>query len=542
MAAVDEKQSDSSGEAPRDAAGDESSAQAGQAASPGDTGGGDGSKLWRLGVLVAGLVALGIWNLALLIVILSLVLVIFLHELGHYLAARRADMKVTEFFIGFGPRIWSFRRGETEYGLKLIPAGAYVRIIGMVNIDEVPPEDEDRTYRQKSYGQRMLVAVAGSGMHFLIALVLLFVIGVVWGRPAPPDQWVIDEISPGSAAASSQLQEGDQIIAVDGAEIETFTDLGDEIVARPNQGVELLVERDGSEVIVPVTLGGRMAVFGTVGEDLSIIASSGQLVIGGVAEGGVVAQGGLEPGDSLVGINGDEVLDFDDVGPAVEKSRNGQIEVTVADSEGEQRTVTLDLGEGVDYDEAQGFLGVGPGDVLVRENPAESVVSSVREFGSLTKDSVVAIGRFFSPSGLSSFAERVFSTAPTTGGQDVEPQSAQEAAQQEIDANENRIVSIVGAASLGSQLTEESLLGLFTFLVFINIFIGLINMVPLLPLDGGHVAIATYEKVRELRRHDGRRYMVDAARLMPVAYAVVAVLVSVGLMALYLDLVDPINL
>ncbi|KAA0234683.1 MAG: RIP metalloprotease RseP [Actinobacteria bacterium] len=542
MAAVDEKQPDGSGEAPQAAAGDRPNGQVGRSAPGGGSGSAEDSKLWRLGVLLAGVVALGIWNPPLLIVILSLIVVIFLHELGHYLAARRADMKVTEFFIGFGPRIWSFRRGETEYGLKVIPAGAYVRIIGMVNIDEVPPEDEDRTYRQKSYGQRMLVAVAGSGMHFLIALLLLFVIGVVWGRPAPPDQWVIDDISPGSAAASSQLQEGDQIISVNGTEIETFTDLGDEIVTRPNQSVELLVERDGSEVVVPVTLGGRMAVFGTVGEDLSIIASDGRLVIGGVAEDGVVAEAGLEPGESLVEINGEDIVDFDDVGPAVEKTGNGQIEVTVADSAGEPRTATLDLGESLDYDEAQGFLGVGPGDVLVRENPAESAVSSFREFGSLTKDSVVAIGRFFSPSGLSSFAERVFSTAPTTDGQDVVPQSAQEAAQQEMDANQNRIVSIVGAASLGSQLTEESLLGLFTFLVFINIFIGLINMVPLLPLDGGHVAIATYERIRELRRHDGRRYMVDAARLMPVAYAVVAVLVSVGLMALYLDLVDPINL
>ena len=92
------------------------------------------------------------------IVVLSLVVMLFLHELGHYLAARRAGMKVTEFFIGFGPKIWSFRRGETEYGLKGIPAGAYVRVIGMNNLDPVAPEDEHRAYRNGKFGQRLLLA------------------------------------------------------------------------------------------------------------------------------------------------------------------------------------------------------------------------------------------------------------------------------------------------------------------------------------------------------------------------------------------------
>ena len=92
-------------------------------------------------------------------------------------------MKVTEFFLVFGPKIWSIQRGETEYGIKCIPAGAYVKIIGMTNLEEVAPEDEARTYRQKSFGQRVSVAVAGSTMHFLLALVLIFVALVVIGQP-----------------------------------------------------------------------------------------------------------------------------------------------------------------------------------------------------------------------------------------------------------------------------------------------------------------------------------------------------------------------
>ena len=90
-----------------------------------------------------------------LVLVFGFLLMLFVHELGHYLAARSTGMKVTEFFLGFGPRIWSFRRGETEYGLKVIPLGAYVRIIGMNNLEDVDPADEPRTFRAKGYLSRV---------------------------------------------------------------------------------------------------------------------------------------------------------------------------------------------------------------------------------------------------------------------------------------------------------------------------------------------------------------------------------------------------
>ena len=114
-----------------------------------------------------------VWGWPLLVMILGIVVMIFLHELGHFVTAKWSGMKVTEFFIGFGPRIWSFQRGETEYGLKVIPAGAYVRIIGMNNLDEVDPADEPRTYRQQSFPKRLLVVCAGSLCTSLQAFVLL---------------------------------------------------------------------------------------------------------------------------------------------------------------------------------------------------------------------------------------------------------------------------------------------------------------------------------------------------------------------------------
>src|SRR6476660_9461941 len=96
------------------------------------------------------------------IFLVALLFSVMLHETGHFVTAKKFGMKVTRYFLGFGPKIWSTQRGETEYGIKAIPAGAYVKIPGMVNLDEVPPEDEARTYRQKGFGARVSVAVAGS--------------------------------------------------------------------------------------------------------------------------------------------------------------------------------------------------------------------------------------------------------------------------------------------------------------------------------------------------------------------------------------------
>ena len=145
---------------------------------------------------------------------------IFLHELGHFLTAKWSGMKATEFFIGFGPKALVVQRGETEYGFKAIPVRAYVRIIGMNNLDEVAPEDEPRTYRQQSFPKRILVASAGSGMHFLQAFVLFaFVFGVL-GVPASnvyadrigegidESDWIVGQVVEGSAAERAGLRGG----------------------------------------------------------------------------------------------------------------------------------------------------------------------------------------------------------------------------------------------------------------------------------------------------------------------------------------------
>ncbi len=141
---------------------------------------------------------------------------VFLHELGHFVTARLTGMKATQFFIGFGPRLWSFHRGETEYGVRLLPLGAFVRIIGMNNLDEVPPADEARTYRQKSYPRRMLVITAGSLMHLLIAIVLLFGVFATRGELVDRPGAQVGDIAADSGAEAAGIEQGDIILSVGG--------------------------------------------------------------------------------------------------------------------------------------------------------------------------------------------------------------------------------------------------------------------------------------------------------------------------------------
>src|SRR5947209_10576617 len=144
-------------------------------------------RLLRLGYFVAIVLVLAVVTgfSPFLGVIGALVAIVMLHEFGHFVTAKWAGMKVSEYFFGFGPRLWSIRKGETEYGIKAIPVGGYVRILGMNNLEQVDPADEPRTYRQKSYPRRLLVAVAVSTMHFVIDF---FMIVMIWAAVGYPKQ------------------------------------------------------------------------------------------------------------------------------------------------------------------------------------------------------------------------------------------------------------------------------------------------------------------------------------------------------------------
>jgi membrane-associated protease RseP (regulator of RpoE activity) len=417
---------------------------------------------WRLGLLLAGIIALGVLaGMGWLLIIVALVVMITLHELGHYLTAKWSGMKVTEFFLFFGPKIWSFKRGETEYGIKLIPLGAYVRIIGMSNIDpDVPPEDEHRTYRQQSYPKRLLVVSAGSIMHLLQAFVLFVIVFSVLGVPGggtlaqrlggPAAPWSVDNVVDGSAADEAGLRPGDRIESISGRPIESWQDLGDAVAPHPGDDIDLVVLR------------------------------------------------------------GDRRL---------------EIEATLGTSE---------------EDPSKGFLGIGPAwseepMPAVKVNPVEGVMESGQLTVELMGQTVSGLASFFG-GGVDDMASSVAdgrSGDPTVSGSGG---SGGGRAPQESD--ENRLISIYGVARIGAAASDDGMVSFLILLASVNISIGLLNMIPLLPLDGGHVAIATYERIRSI---GGRRHMADVSRLLPITYAVVLFMALLGVSAIYLDIVDPIG-
>ena len=220
------------------------------------------SPLRSAGELIAAIVLIVIvgastGHLDLVVVIASIIVIVMMHELGHLLAAKRGGMKVTEYFVGFGPRLWSFRRGETEYGIKALPLGGYVKIPGMTNLEEVDPADESRVYREKPFHSRLLVAVAGSAMHFLMAFVLLWVLLTFVGVPNS-DQVQVQGVSavggtPGPAARAG-VRAGDVIVSVDGVAINgSVNALTSAIRDHPGVPVTMEVDRQGRSVTLTVT-------------------------------------------------------------------------------------------------------------------------------------------------------------------------------------------------------------------------------------------------------------------------------------------------
>ncbi len=381
------------------------------------------------------------------LVILAFVAMIMIHELGHFVTAKWAGMKVTEYFLGFGPRLWSVRKGETEYGVKAIPLGGYVKIPGMVNVEKVDPADEARTYRQKPYWRRMSVAVAGSFTHFVMAFFLLYALFVAVGMEEEvPRVGSVSELESGpSPAQAADLRVGDRLVSYDGVEFTSFEKMAGYIRQRPGRPIEFVVEREGRRLTLPITPADR----------------------------------------STVNIKGDP--------PGPRPS------------------------------EPTGFVGIGPAFGVEKSGPIEGIGKSASQLGRITVETVKGLGAMFSPSGVSSYGRQLVESPSASGPS---------------DGTEPRFLSPLGFGRLASQAAAEGWQEVLLLLVLINVFVGMFNMVPLLPFDGGHVAIATYERLRSRR---GRRHHADVTKAMPVFYAVVVLLVFIAVSSLYLDAVQPFD-
>jgi membrane-associated protease RseP (regulator of RpoE activity) len=368
-------------------------------------------------------------GLGVAIFVVAILLMILIHEAGHFFTAKAFRIKVEEFFVGFGPRIWSTKRGETEYGLKGIPLGGYVRIAGMNPYQEIAPEDRDRVFGAKPAWQRAIVLVAGSATHFVIAFLLL---------------------------------------------VSFFWFVGDVIVRPSVAEVEPTLEGQPS----PATVAG------------------------------------LEPGDRIVEANGRRLQDTVDL---IEITRrNVGREVTLEVARGDERfevTLTPVLSE-VDGEEV-GRLGIVLAPEIVGRDRAglvEGVVRGATMTGELTVGSIRALGTVFSPEGLGRIGRLVVGESERT---------AEDPA------------GIVGAGRLAGQAAASGNMDLLLmFLAFLNVFVGIFNLLPLPPLDGGHLAVLGWEKFT--------RRPVDVRKLIPITATVVALLIMFMLSLTYLDVVRPI--
>ena len=381
------------------------------------------------------------------VMIIGFILMIIIHEGGHYAAARAFGMKVTEFFVGFGPLLWSTKRGETEYGLKLIPLGGYVRIIGMNPFEDVDPDEEGRTYRQAPFWQKSIVILAGIASHFVVALALLWFVVVAWGTFATDaDGQVVrtttisgvSEVLPDSdeatPAALSGAEVGDTIIAVDGGPIATWEEFTEFAQANGGNQVVITVDRDGDVLGLETTLA-------TIDRPI------------------------FEDGEIVVDAQGDPVL------------------------------------------EESGFYGVTPEAQKESHGIFAAVPIAIGQFFDAAVQSVKGLWQMII--GFPALVASLF------GGNDEVLETV-------------RPISPIGLVRIAGPI--ESTLQL---LALVNIFVGVLNFVPLYPLDGGHFAVAVYEKIT------GREPNVQ--RLLPVAAIVFIFIVSLGLMGVYLDIFKPLQ-
>lgn len=373
--------------------------------------------------------------------IVTLLVMIVFHEFGHFLAARRFGIKVDEFFVGFGPRIWSRKRGETEYGLKAVLIGGYVKISGMNPWQTVPDSELPRTFGAKPAWQRAIVLTAGSATHFVLAAVVLFTLFAFVGLPGdptttlssvearvtPPEGFIISGAASPSPATIAGFRRGDRVIEVAGVPVSTWEQMSNAIRSHPAETIEVVVVRRGDRAglrVTPVSVSGK-------------------------------------------------------------------------DAKGTPVTV--------------GLIGITPKYLVERRSIPRAAGSAVYWTGRITKDSLATIGRVFSPKGIGT----IFAALSESG-----------------QRGQGDPIGIVGGARVAGQAASagriQALLWILTGFIVI---VGVVNLVPLPPLDGGHLLVLVIEKIR--------RKKVDLRKVVPVAMLVLGFLIFLQMALLYLDIFRP---
>ena len=406
------------------------------------------------------------------IVIAGVMRMVVIHEAAHFVAAKSFGMKATEAFFGFGPRLWSVKRGETEYGIKAFPLGGYVRIIGMNPFEDVDPADEGRTYRENPFWKKSVVVLAGIASHFVVAAILMYSLTIAYGTAATTTE--IGALNTVLGERELELRSDDTIVAIDGIPIDRWTGSdGDGDRSR------ITIVRDG-ETLEIVT-------------DMELVPTPAFL-------------SGIREGDRLIEMDGTRIETWDDFVDIAQSSPGETVDI-VYERNGLVDTVTATLAVIESADGTQtGFCGVAPNVVTEGVGPIAAVGETARDMWAASRASVQGLVGV-----VTNFGD-LLGAAVGDG---------------EVPAD--RPISPIGLVRIAGEVERAIVL-----LAFVNVFVGVLNFVPLYPLDGGHFAVALYEKVR------GRD--ADVRKLMPIAVAVFVFVVLLGLLGIYFDLVDPISL
>jgi membrane-associated protease RseP (regulator of RpoE activity) len=362
----------------------------------------------------------------------ALLLSVMVHEFGHYLTAKKFNMKVTEFFLGFGTKLWSFRKGETEFGLKAIPAGGYCRIEGMTPTDRMPAGEESRAFFTASSGKKLIVLGAGSFAHFLIGFLLIFSIFFGVGYTALLSN--IAQVTPNSAASEAGFLAGDKIV--------------------------------------------------------------------------------------------ERVKDWYFDSRKIAESQGKQMRFTI-DRAGE--ILTLTATPQYMQEQKRYVLGVVTQIGTKRESFIPAITASAKATAVLTRESVKSL--FALPSKVPQLIRQTFMGE---------------------ERNPDGLVGIVGAARVSGQVvssqkldSNERVSKFILIVASLNIFVGLFNLLPFLPLDGGHMAIAIADEFRALSariRKKPRPAGIDVNVMTPITMAVFGVLAVLTLILLVADIINPISL
>lgn len=397
--------------------------------------------------------------------VVALLISVMIHEAGHYLTAKRFGMKVTEFFLGFGSRIWSFRRGETEFGIKAIPAGGYCKIVGMSPREEVAIEDQDRRFLSGTVPQRLIVLGAGSFLHFVLGFILVLTLfsGI------------------GTVRALNTVEE-----------------------------------------VVPCILAQGESECGA-----SSPRSPAQ-VAGIVAGDEIIAVRKLSEGSTSGPVTKMKKMKWSEIVTLIRASANENLLVTIERS-GQQLELQVPIASRVVDGETFGVIGVINEYGKVRLSPIDGMVESATFVKDVMKGSFEALLRL--PTLIPALVEQTF------GGEERDPEG---------------LVGIVGVARTTGEATASERLDTsdkVTFFIVmvagLNIFVGIFNLLPILPLDGGHMAVAIADGIKRTNARMRKRPMpapIDVEKLTPLTLVVAIVLLSLTVLLVIADIVNPVRL